>query len=52
MKKRQIARQVEIKHRQIKRKAGNFYASSEHSNKHAGNHWDWDDEQFISDLGF
>ena len=52
MKKGQITKNTGIKPRYIRRKADKPYVSPDRFNRQSGNHWDWDDEQFISDLGF
>jgi hypothetical protein len=52
MKKRHISSNSGIKHRDIRRKAYKSYVSHKPYEKRTGNKWDWDDEWFISDLGF
>jgi hypothetical protein len=52
MKKRRVTNPTGIKHRDIRRKACKSYVGRTPSEKRTGNKWDWDDEEFISDLGF
>ena len=52
MKKRHVPNNSDIKHRDIRRKAYKSNVSHKPSKKYTGNKWDWDDEGFISDLGF
>lgn len=52
MKKGHITKNTGIKSRDIRRKASNSHVRPDHSKKHSGNHWEWDDDEFISELGF
>ena len=52
MKKRRVTNNPGIKHRDTKRQAIKHIESYKPYKKRTGNKWDWDDEEFISDLGF
>jgi hypothetical protein len=52
MKKRHVANHSDIKHREIRRQTNKTYTGHIPSKKRTGNIGDWEDEDFISDLGF
>ena len=52
MKKRRVANNSGIKHREIRRQTHKTHPGHKPSGKRTGNKWEWDDEDVISDLGF